>query len=83
MKSKSIDVTTTGLSTVFALEQGFPSRFSTGKWIMGPATDSWFRKTARSRSYKDIGKAKAIAAATEPVRRSISRWSPRRRVEGC
>jgi len=64
LKSKSIDVTTTGLSTVFALEQGIPLKILYWEMDHGAGDGFVVPKDSPIKSYKDIGKAKAIAAAT-------------------
>jgi NitT/TauT family transport system substrate-binding protein len=64
LKSKSIDVTTTGLSTVFALDQKIPLKILYWEMDHGAGDGLVVPKDSPIKSYKDLGKAKAIGAAT-------------------
>jgi len=62
LKSESLDVVTTGLATMFALGQGIPLKFLF--WEVDDAAGEGFVADPKSgiQSFKDIGKAKKIAA---------------------
>lgn len=62
LKSESLDVVTTGLATMFALGQGIPLKFLF--WEVDDAAGEGLAVDPKSgiQSYKDIAKAKKIAA---------------------
>jgi NitT/TauT family transport system substrate-binding protein len=64
LKSESLDVVTAGLAVVFALGQNIPIKFIF--WEANSAVSEGLVADPKSgiKSYKDIGKAKKIAAAT-------------------
>jgi len=64
LKSESLDVVTAGLAVVFAIGQGIPLKFIF--WEANSAASEGLVVDPKSgiRSYKDIGKAKKVGAAT-------------------
>jgi len=63
LKSGSIDQTVTGMATIFAIGQGIPLKIVSWELDNGKGEGLIVNAKSGIRSYKDIGKAKVIAAA--------------------